>query len=77
MENPQNKSHEPFKISGNWEAQSQQLKSKFKQLTDEDLKFEFGKEQELLSRVENKLHKRRDEVINILNSNKLELVNSK
>lgn len=63
------KSNEAFKITGNWEAQSKQLKSKFSQLNDSDLKFETGKENDLLRRLETKLDKDRDEVINIINKN--------
>lgn len=58
---------ESFKISGNWTKQSQLLKEKFNQLTDSDLKFEPGKENELLQRVETRLNKKREEVINIIN----------
>ncbi len=53
---------DPFKITGNWADQSKQLKSKFSQLTDADLKFEAGQESELLSRVESRLCKNREEV---------------
>lgn len=56
-----------FKIGGNWDAQSKELKGKFSQLTDADLRFESGKENELLDRVESRLNKNRDEVINIIN----------
>lgn len=66
MENSQNKAPEAFKITGNWANQSKELKNKFSQLTDEDLKFETGKENELLKRVENRLNKDRQEVINII-----------
>ena len=66
MEKNQTKSNEAFKITGNWNTQSKQLKSKFSQLTDSDLKFETGKENELLGRVETRLNKKRDEVINII-----------
>ena len=66
MEKNQMKSNEAFKMTGNWNVQSKQLKSKFSQLTDSDLKFETGKENELLSRVERRLNKKRDEVINII-----------
>ena len=64
--NSENKT-ESFKISGDWNKQSQQLKEKFNQLTDSDLKFEPGKENELLQRVETRLNKKREEVINIIN----------
>ena len=66
MENSQNKTAEAFKITGSWSNQSKELKGKFPQLTDEDLKFETGKENELLKRVETRLNKNREEVINII-----------
>ena len=65
MENS-NKNVETFKITGNWANQSKTLKGKFPQLTDADLKFETGKENELLGRVETRLNKKREEVINII-----------
>jgi uncharacterized protein YjbJ (UPF0337 family) len=74
MEKKQMKSTEAFKISKNWDAQSKQLKAKFSQLTDSDLKFEPGKENELLGRVESKLNKKRDEVINIIKNVQAEKV---
>jgi len=61
------KKTESFKISGDWTKQSELLKDKFNQLTDSDLKFEPGKENELLQRVETRLNKKREEVINIIN----------
>lgn len=69
METNHNKEQETFKIGANWDAQSKQLREKFSQLTDSDLKFESGKENELLTRVEKRLNKKRDEVINIINKN--------
>jgi hypothetical protein len=66
MENSTNKTTESFKIKGNWATQSKELKGKFSQLTDEDLKFEPGKENDLLKRVETRLNKKREEVINII-----------
>lgn len=66
MDTPQNKTEDTFKITGDWNVQSKQLKAKFSQLTDSDLKFETGKENELLSRVETRLNKKREEVINII-----------
>ncbi|MFZ4784013.1 MAG: hypothetical protein ACOYLH_00960 [Flavobacteriales bacterium] len=67
MEEAVNKSIEAFKITGNWEKQSKLLKEKYSQLTDADLKFEPGKENDLLKRVETRLNKKREEVINIIN----------
>jgi len=72
MDTNQNKATSPFKITGSWEAQSKALKYKFFQLTDADLKFEQGKENDLLKRLEARLSKTRDEVINIINKNGLE-----
>lgn len=66
MENSKNRPAESFKITGNWATQSKDLKSKYSQLTDSDLKFETGKENDLLSRVENRLNKNREEVIKII-----------
>lgn len=66
MENSKINTSEAFQVTGNWENQSKELKSKFSQLTDEDLKFEKGKENELLIRVENRLNKQREEVIHII-----------
>ncbi|QSE96437.1 hypothetical protein [Fulvivirga lutea] len=67
MENSKDqKVTEPFKITGDWKGQSTQLKNKYPQLTDEDLKFESGKENELVKRVETRLNKNREEVVNII-----------
>ncbi|MDA9563464.1 hypothetical protein N9R81_02175 [Flavobacteriales bacterium] len=66
MENSQNKANESFKITGDWSKQSRQLKEKYTQLTDADLKFETGKENDLFKRVETRLNKNRDEVVNII-----------
>ena len=66
METAQSKTSEHFEITGNWDAQAKKLKEKFPQLTDSDLEFEAGKEDELLKRVEARLNKKREEVINIL-----------
>lgn len=66
MDTNQNKENTPFTITGNWDEQTKQLKAKYLQLTDADLKFEPGKEDALLTRVENRLNKKREEVINII-----------
>ncbi len=67
MDSKQTTNGETFKITGDWKIQSKELKAKFNQLTDDDLKFETGKENELLTRIENRLHKKRDEVIALIN----------
>ena len=66
MRNSQNKTAEVFKINGDWTKQSKELKNKFSELTDEDLKIELGKEDEMLNRVETRLNKNREEVINLI-----------
>ncbi len=66
MENTAHKTPEQFKISGNWENQAKDLKQKYSQLTDNDLKFEQGKENDLIKRLETRLNKKREEVINII-----------
>ncbi|MCA6074651.1 hypothetical protein [Fulvivirga sedimenti] len=55
-----------FKMTGDWKEQSKQLKAKYSQLTDEDLKYEAGKENDLFKRVEKRLNKNHDEVVNII-----------
>ena len=72
MDTTQNKNSDVFKITGNWGEQSKGLKEKFSQLTDSDLKFETGKEKELLERVATKLNKKPEEVMNIINKGQSE-----
>ncbi|WP_042723198.1 hypothetical protein [Flavobacterium sp. B17] len=61
-----NKGDKSFKIPGNWDEQSKQLKEKFSILTDHDLKLQEGKEKEMLERIGIRLRKNREEVINII-----------
>ncbi len=68
------KNNEAFKITGNWEDQSEQLREKFPQLTDSDLEFEAGQEEELLGRLQTRLNKKRDEVISIIRKSQMEKV---
>lgn len=55
-----------FAITGDWDIQSMTLKEIFPQLTDKDLQFESGREAELLARIESRLKKTREEIINII-----------
>lgn len=66
MKKEQLQSSEPFKMSGNWQNQVPLLQDKFAQLTDADLHYVEGKEEELLARIGARIHKKRDEIINIL-----------
>jgi hypothetical protein len=63
-----NNNAETFKVTGDWAAQSKNLKERFTTLTDADLKYEPGKEIDLLKRVENRLNKDRAAVLSILRS---------
>jgi hypothetical protein len=63
--------NEGFTITGNWSTLAKNLKAKFAQLTDSDLKFETGKENDLITRIETRLHKTRDEVILLLKNAQL------
>lgn len=68
MKNSRSANKETFKATGNWNAQSKELKSQFSQLTDEDLSLENGNENEMIKRVESRLNKNHDEVISLINS---------
>jgi uncharacterized protein YjbJ (UPF0337 family) len=74
MQNKNRKPIETFKITGNWEEQTKLLKEKYPKLTDADLKFDAGKEEELLKRLETRLGKKRDEIIGIITKGQLEKV---
>lgn len=74
MDTTKNKNTEAFKVIGNWDAQSKELRQKYSQLTDSDVKFETGKEEELLTRLGTRLSKKREEVIDILRQEQPEKV---
>jgi hypothetical protein len=57
---------EGFKVTGNWKSVSKHLKASHPQLTESDLNFETGKEEDLIKRIETRLHKKKDEVIQLL-----------
>ncbi|WP_341225756.1 CsbD family protein [uncultured Arcticibacterium sp.] len=50
------------KISGNWNVIKGKLKQEYGELTDDDLAYEDGKEDELLGRLEKKLGKTKDDI---------------
>jgi uncharacterized protein YjbJ (UPF0337 family) len=56
-----------LKIKGNWNEMKGKLKQKFAQLTDDDLMYQNGKEDELYGRLQQRLGKSREEVERILN----------
>ena len=55
-----------FKIKGNWNEQKGKLKQKFASLTDDDLMFAEGKEEEMLGKLQIKLGKSKEELRKIL-----------
>lgn len=57
-----------LQIKGNWNEMKGQLKQKYSNLTDDDLSFAEGKEDELLGRLQKKLGKAKQELINEINN---------
>jgi len=51
-----------LKIKGSWNELKGKLKQQYGELTDDDLAFSEGKEDELLGRLQKKLGKTKDEV---------------
>lgn len=49
-------------IKGNWNELKGKLKQKYSELTDDDLAFTEGKEDELLGRLQKKLGKTKDQI---------------
>jgi uncharacterized protein YjbJ (UPF0337 family) len=55
-----------LEIKGNWNEVTGKLKQQYAELTDDDLLFEKGKEEELLGRLQKKLGKTKEEVQKII-----------
>jgi len=53
-------------FKGNWDEVKGKLKQKYAQLTDQDLLFAEGKEDELLGRLEKKLGKKKDDIRSLI-----------
>jgi uncharacterized protein YjbJ (UPF0337 family) len=53
-------------IDGNWKIIKGKLKQTYSKLTDSDLEYVRGKEEELLGRLERKLGKSKAEIIGII-----------
>lgn len=51
-----------FEIKGNWNELKGKLKQKYGQLTDDDLVFAEGKEDELLGRLQQRLGMKKEEI---------------
>lgn len=54
------------KIKGNWNEKKGKLKQSYGQLTDDDLAYQEGKEDELMGKLQKKLGKTKDEVRKII-----------
>ena len=74
MQNKKTIKIENYQVTGDWGRQSSLLQEKFPELTDDDLEFEEGKEDELIRRLEVRLNKKHDEVVNIIRKSQLETV---
>ena len=51
----------PVPVKGNWGEQKGKLKAQFSALTDEDLRYEDGKKEEMFAKVQVKLGKTKEE----------------
>jgi len=56
----------PFKIIGNWNVLKGKLKQKFGNLTDDDLMYIEGKEDELIGRIQKKIGSTKKQIEELL-----------
>ncbi|TCK85818.1 CsbD family protein [Albibacterium bauzanense] len=56
-----------LKLKGAWNQIKGKVKQSYADLTEDDLLYEEGKEDELIGRLQNKIGKSRDEVVKWLN----------
>ncbi len=57
-----------LEIKGKWNELKGKIKQAYADLTDDDLKYEEGKDDELLGRLQQKLGKSKDELVKWLKS---------
>lgn len=57
---------ETLELKGNWNEQKGKLKQKFAILTDNDLMFEDGKEDEMLGKIQIKIGKTKEDIRKII-----------
>jgi uncharacterized protein YjbJ (UPF0337 family) len=55
-----------LKLKGNWNETAGKLKQQYANLTDDDLLFEEGKEEELLGRLQAKVGKTKEQIRKII-----------
>lgn len=58
----------PTELKGNWNEQKGKLKQKYANLTDDDLMFAEGKQDEMLGKLQIKLGKTKEELHTIISS---------
>lgn len=58
----------PTPVKGNWNEQKGKLKAKFSNLTDADLHYEDGKKEQMLTKIEAKLGKTKEELATIISA---------
>jgi uncharacterized protein YjbJ (UPF0337 family) len=58
----------PLKLETSWEEVKEKMKENDTTLTDADLEYEPGKEQELLSRLEKVMNKSKEQIIAYIES---------
>ncbi|MBL0309931.1 MAG: general stress protein CsbD [Bacteroidetes bacterium] len=58
----------PVPEKGNWNKQKTKLIAKFPTLTEADLRYEDGKKEEMMKKVQTKLGKTKEEFATIINS---------
>ncbi len=56
-----------LRIKGNWNEKKGKLLQKWAELTEDDLKYSEGKEDELVGRIQKKTGKSKDEVHRMIN----------
>jgi uncharacterized protein YjbJ (UPF0337 family) len=57
-----------LEVKGNWNKWRGKIKQAFANLTDDDIKYEEGKDEEWLGRMQEKTGKTRDELVKWLKS---------
>ena len=57
-----------LEFKGNWNEVKGKIKQAYANLTEDDLKYEEGKDDELLGKLQKKLGKRRDELVKWIKS---------
>lgn len=63
---PETTTPEQTPVRGNWGEQKEKLKGQFPTLTDADLRYEKGKKEEMLTNVQTKLGKTKEEFDTII-----------